>query len=104
MRAKWEYPPNPECRQLHVAGPLFEQSSVDFHGHPTEEQRALMDGLCGILGLESFYISTYHVHLMKARVYSWDEVGPRVEQVVSDWCGEPLVMQQPCDWSHVVCD
>jgi len=90
MRVGWEFHPNQSRATMHVDRKLFR---FFMYGKEelTAEQRELVESLEETLGVAEVSINGYQVSVQRGAVFEWDEVMPRVEQVVAEWTGDEVV-------------
>ena len=108
MRKEWEFDPEEQDNGVLHTDALLPQIKLDresgphgflvniLEGHfsleekkneePETDESRMIDALQSLHGVEQFAIRGYSIFIQKGRVFSWDEIKPRVESVISDFC------------------
>jgi len=91
LRIKWEpYEQNSDISAIHVdyrlptitpPHPLFGPPELE------DDAEELAENLRGIHGMDAFNCSGYSLAIKKGSVFTWEEICPRVEQVLCELAG-----------------
>lgn len=73
--------------------PAHEKAKRKARKRLNAEQQSLVDELEAVLGVQSMQICDYTIHLLRADVFSWKEICPKVEAVVLDHFGHKDVIR-----------
>jgi len=71
---------NPEMRTYHVRLEMVEETVDCKRGTATESSVAEL--LLSLKGIEALRLAPYHAIVMKAPMFAWDEVHPKVVEVM----------------------
>ena len=84
FRLKHEYPPNPDICVLYVSAQVTRSATLTFDSPDSQpkEMTPMVRALFSIRGVDKVWLHPYEVSIVKARVFSWQEILPEVEKVV----------------------
>jgi hypothetical protein len=101
----WEQYPNPDCNGLHLTRKLpslhgcFDDER-DIPDDMPQKYREFFAKLYAIRGLLSANSSPYHLQFMKARLFDWSEIRPRVIEILRELLGEIEEGTLPDRWAR----
>lgn len=96
IRIAWDMADDPTVAVLHCDRELFSWSSQPVvltalfgrgASELTQDQKRLVDDLLSVHGVANVIVARYQIAVQRGGVFGWDEVQPRVEQVLADWAG-----------------
>ena len=84
FRLSVEFYPNPDCCSVHVSEIITEETILTFDSpsRQWEKQIPLVVELFQIKGVRRVTVEPYEVSIEKGCVFSWDELLPRIEEVL----------------------
>lgn len=91
VRTSWEHYPNQDIATIHADVKFWDSIHAETHDVPlTADQSRLSDDMLSIHGVVDVAFEQHEIRVTKGRVFAWDEVKPRVESVLSEWCGAEI--------------
>lgn len=99
IRAEWEFHPNENRATLHCdrSFPEVNSDPILESDNATEDGKQLLEAISGIHGIVSCSASSfdrYSLSVGKGTVFTWEEIQPRIESIVSDLFNDQLSTQE----------
>ncbi|WP_417459175.1 hypothetical protein [Kordiimonas sp.] len=95
-RIRWEHYQNGDIATLHSEERFWDSVHAFIHATElTSNQQRLTDDLLAIHGVVEATFKMHEIRITKGRVFTWEEIAPRVESVLSEWCGHEIVNVGP---------
>ncbi|KKR07237.1 MAG: hypothetical protein UT43_C0029G0007 [Parcubacteria group bacterium GW2011_GWC1_39_29] len=71
---------------IHVSEEISQRKALSFPSPTAQSDKAtpMVHALFGIKGVAAVTLSRYEIHIMKGRVFSWQELLPSIEKVVME--------------------
>ena len=84
FRLEHRFHPNHDACSIDVSEPVIRTTIMTFDGSDSqlERQPLIAKKLFGIKGVKKITLMPYEISLLKGRVFSWQEILPRIDEVI----------------------
>ncbi len=90
FRLEREFFPNPNCCTIHVSALVTEEMILTFDCRSWQPKKMtpMVSALFDIKGISKVTLQSYEIHLVKGKVYRWEEILPAAEETILKYLAE----------------